>query len=63
MEGTHTAPLDSPTGPISPTYKKVVSYGVQLLRIDGGKIAETRIYFDQLDQLSQLGLLPKPVTV
>ena len=34
MEGTHTAPLDTPTGPIAPTYKKVVGYGVQLLRVE-----------------------------
>ena len=63
MEGTHTGPLDSPTGTIPPTYKKVVGYGVQLFRIEDGKIAEARIYFDQLDQLRQLGLLPTPVTV
>ena len=63
MEGTHTAPLDSPTGAIAPTYKKVVGFGVQILRVADGKIAEARIYFDQLDQLSQLGLLPAPTTV
>jgi len=63
MEGTHTAPLDSPTGAIPPTHKKVVGYGVQILRVEDGKIAEARIYFDQLDQLSQLGLLPMPATV
>ena len=63
MEGTHTAPLDSPTGPIPPTHKKVVGYGVQILRVEDGKIAEARIYFDQLDQLSQLGLLPTPAAV
>lgn len=63
MEGTHTAPLESPTGTIAPTYKKVVGYGVQILRVQDGKIAEARIYFDQLDQLSQLGLLPTPTTV
>ena len=63
MEGTHTAPLDSPTGPIAPTYKKVVGYGVQLLRVESGKIAEARIYFDQLDQMRQLGLIPTPATV
>jgi len=63
MEGTHTAPLDSPTGAIAPTYKKVVGYGVQILRVEDGKIAEARVYFDQLDQLSQLGLLPAPTTV
>jgi steroid delta-isomerase-like uncharacterized protein len=63
MEGTHTAPLDAPTGAIPATYKKVVGYGVQILRVEDGKIAEARIYFDQLDQLSQLGLLPTPARV
>ncbi|HEY3084185.1 MAG TPA: ester cyclase [Candidatus Dormibacteraeota bacterium] len=63
MEGKHTAPLESPTGSIAPTYKKVVGYGVQMLRVENGKIAEARIYFDQLDQLTQLGLIPAPATV
>jgi steroid delta-isomerase-like uncharacterized protein len=63
MQGTHTAPLDAPTGSVPPTNKKVVGYGVQILRIENGKIAEARIYFDQLDQLSQLGLIPVPATV
>ncbi len=63
MEGTHTAPLESPTGPIAPTYKKVAGYGVQLLRVENGKIAEARIYFDQLEQMRQLGLMPTPATV
>ena len=63
MEGTHTAPLESPAGPIAPTYKKVVGYGVQLLRVENGEIAEARIYFDQLDQLTQLGLIPAPIAV
>jgi predicted ester cyclase len=63
MEGTHTAPLASPAGTIAPTYKKVVGYGVQLLRVENGKIAEARIYFDQLDQQRQLGLIPTAATV
>jgi predicted ester cyclase len=63
MEGTHTAPLESPTGRIAPTYKKVVGYGVQLLRVENAKIAEARIYFDQLDQMTQLGLIPAPTAV
>jgi predicted ester cyclase len=63
MEGTHTAPLESPTGTIPATYKKVVSYGVQLLRVENAKISEARIYFDQLDFMTQLGLIPTPATV
>lgn len=63
MEGTHTGPLEGPTGTVQPTHKKVVSKGVQLLRIESGKIAEARIYFDLLDQMSQLGLIPTPVMV
>ena len=63
MEGTHTAPLESPTGTIAPTYKKVLGYGVQILRVENGKIAEARLYFDQLDQMRQLGLIPMPATV
>ena len=63
MEGTHTAPLKSPTGPIPATYKKVKGYGVQILKVENGKIAEARIYFDQLDQMSQLGLIPAPAAV
>jgi steroid delta-isomerase-like uncharacterized protein len=62
MEGTHTAPLEGPTGPIPATYKKVKGYGVQLFKVENGKIAEARIYFDQLDQMSQLGLIPAPAT-
>jgi steroid delta-isomerase-like uncharacterized protein len=63
MEGTHTGPLEGPTGTVQPTHKKVVGKGVQLLRIENGKIAEARIYFDLLDQMTQLGLIPTPVTV
>jgi hypothetical protein len=31
--------------------------------VENGKIAEARIYFDQLDQMRQLGLMPTPATV
>ncbi len=63
MEGTHTAPFEGPNGAIPATYKKVKGYGVQLLKVENGKITEARIYFDQLDQMTQLGLIPAPATV
>ena len=60
MEGLNTGPLEGPAGKIQPTNKKVVGHGVQVLRIEDGKIAEARIYFDMLDQMTQLGLVPAP---
>ncbi|HXM72035.1 MAG TPA: ester cyclase [Candidatus Dormibacteraeota bacterium] len=63
MEGTNTGPLEGPGGKIQPTNRKVVSKGIQVLKIENGKITETRIYFDQLDQMTQLGLMPVPATV
>lgn len=60
MEGIHSGPLQVPTGIVPPTHKKLVSKGVQLLRVDNGQIAEASIYYDQLDLMSQLGLMPAP---
>jgi hypothetical protein len=34
-----------------------------MLRVEGGKIAEARLYYDQLEQMTQLGLMPAPATV
>jgi predicted ester cyclase len=63
MEGTNTGPLEGPMGTVQPTHRKVSSKGVQIFRIENGKIAETRLYFDLLDQMTQLGLVPAPAAV
>ena len=63
MEGTNTGPLEGPMGTVQPTHKHVAGKGVQVLKIENGKITEARIYFDMLDQLTQLGLMPAPATV
>jgi steroid delta-isomerase-like uncharacterized protein len=63
MEGVHSGPLEGPTGTVPPTNKKVVGHGVQLLRVEDGKIAEARLYYDQFELMSQLGLIPAPATV
>ena len=63
MEGTNTGPLETPNGTIQPTHKKVAGKGVQLLRIENGKIVEAKIYFDMFEQMSQLGLIPTPARV
>jgi ketosteroid isomerase-like protein len=63
MEGVHAGPLEGPMGIVPPTHKKVVSKGVQILRVEDGRIAEARLYYDQLDYMSQLGLIPTPALV
>jgi steroid delta-isomerase-like uncharacterized protein len=63
MEGTNSGPFESPTGTVQPTHKKVHSKGIQVLKIENGKITETRIYFDMLETMSQLGLIPTPAAV
>jgi predicted ester cyclase len=63
MEGVQSAPLEGPMGVLPPTNKKVVGHGVQLLRVENGQIAEARIYYDQYEFMSQLGLIPAPATV
>ena len=61
FEGTHTAPLDGPTGTIPATGKRVVAKGVQIVRYENGLAIDDRLYFDQVDVLTQLGLMPTPV--
>ena len=63
MEGTNNGPLEGPMGTVQPTHKHVVGKGVQILKVEDGKIVEARIYFDLLDQMTQLGLIPTPATV
>ncbi len=60
FEGTHTAPLVSATSTISPTGKKVVGRCVQVGRYENGVATETRLYYDQVELLTQLGLMPEP---
>jgi steroid delta-isomerase-like uncharacterized protein len=63
MEGTNSGTLESPNGNIPATHKKVVGHGVQVLKVENGKITEARVYFDLLDQMTQLGQIPAPATV
>jgi limonene-1,2-epoxide hydrolase len=63
MEGVHSGPLETPMGTVKPTHKKFVGYGVQIFKVEDGKITEARLYYDQLDMMSQLGLIPAPALV
>lgn len=54
--GTHTGPM----GDIPATGKPVEVVNYILQRIEGGKIAETWVGWDNLAVLAQLGLFPSP---
>lgn len=45
---------------IAPTGKKVSQMGITIVRIAGGKIAETWAILDNLDLMQQLGAIPGP---
>ena len=62
FEGTHGDTLASPAGDIPPTHKRLNGRGVQIFRVEGDTVVDTRLYFDQVQVLTQLGLMPEPAT-
>jgi steroid delta-isomerase-like uncharacterized protein len=59
FEGTHENALEGPTGDIPATGRRLVGRGVQVTRVEDGQIAEDYLYFDQVQVLMQLGLMPE----
>ena len=51
--------LASPAGEIPPTHRRLAGRGVQILRVDGDRIAETQLDFDQVQLMTRLGLMPE----
>src|SRR5919206_127440 len=47
FEGTHEDTLPSPAGDIPPTHKRLNGRGVQIFRVAGDAVVDTRLYFDQ----------------
>jgi predicted ester cyclase len=56
--GTHTGPLATPSGVIEPTGKRVTIHSASILRFRDGLIASEHSYVDQLEFMTQLGLMP-----
>lgn len=52
--GTHQGEFQG----IAPTGKRITISGVALARLENGKIADERVYFDRLTMLEQLGVFP-----
>lgn len=60
FEGTHDETLVGSAGEIPATHRHLSGRAVQIMKVDGGKIADSRLYFDQVDVLTQLGVMPAP---
>ncbi|MFE6176008.1 ester cyclase [Streptomyces sp. NPDC056464] len=58
--GRNTGPIQLPDGrTLPPTQKEIRIRGVDLATVDEkGQIVDYRLYFDEMDFLAQLGLLP-----
>ena len=58
LVGTHTGPLPTPTGEtIPPTGRAIRVRDCDIVTVEGGVITSHRFYFDQMEFLSQLGLI------
>ncbi|GAB3107157.1 hypothetical protein GCM10027160_03480 [Streptomyces calidiresistens] len=61
MVGTNTGPLVAPDGErIPPTGRHIRVVGCDRATVVDGHIVEHRVYFDRMEFLGQLGLLPEP---
>jgi predicted ester cyclase len=57
--GTHTGPLISAAGEVPATRRDISLRVANLLTVnDAGRVTSVHVYFDQMEMLGQLGLLP-----
>ncbi len=58
IEGTHRGPLDNGDGSAVPATGRHVPVPFRMVhRTQGGKLVASRLYYDQVDLLTQLGLM------
>lgn len=60
FEGTHNGVFATPMGDIPPTHRHVRGEFTNIVSIRGGKVVTQHLYFDRLQLLEQLGLVPTP---
>lgn len=57
FEGQHDGPLHSPSGPVEATGRNVSFRWSATYVVNGSELVSEHLYFDQLDFLTQLGVL------
>ena len=60
FRGTHTGALQGPGGETPAPGRSLAGRGVQIVTVAGDEVAEFQLYFDQVQVLTQLGLMPDP---
>jgi steroid delta-isomerase-like uncharacterized protein len=60
FSGTHTGTLRTPNGDIPATGKRVQGRQVAVQRVKDGQVWSEHLYFDQMEFLGALGLVPNP---
>jgi len=56
--GTHSGPFRTPSGEIPPTGKSIRIRQAQVVEMKSGKAISIRAYFDRMQMMEQLGLVP-----
>jgi steroid delta-isomerase-like uncharacterized protein len=54
-KGAHTGPLQTPTGTIPPSNKRIEVPACQVIKVEGGKVKSFTHYFDMVTLLTQIG--------
>src|SRR5229473_4713311 len=54
-KGVHTGPLQTPTGIIPASNKRIELPACQVLKVEGGKVTSFTHYFDMVTLLTQIG--------
>ena len=59
FKGTHDGTLASPEGDVPATGRRLEGRCSQFVRFQDGRSVEEHLYFDQMDIVTQLGLMPE----
>jgi len=59
FERTHDGVLHTPNGDVEPTGRPVGFRWASVYEVDGEELKSEHLFFDQMDLLGQLGLLPE----
>ncbi len=62
FEGTHEGTLEGPGGGIPATNRRITGHGAEFIRFQDGKVVEEHLYYDQLELLTELGVMQEAAT-